>query len=263
MKKRKIIIAVLILFFTAICLLLAFVKYPKNDYKDVGKLYDNNETKEKEYEASIKNNGSNNVSRIESKYNYKEIKEYDDIDIIGNEHSSITAKKKENKEIIKEDKPKKKNNKEEQNIVDTDDNCKSNDIDNESKIKEQKQEDEETVGQDTSITEALTAENIDSEIATTERITTQEQISEKVWHEPIYEDVWVIDEEAWTEDIYEQHSVCNQCGMDITADGIRAPQHIKETECYSYRSEMVKVNTIYHEPKGHYEKKIVSDGYWE
>lgn len=110
--------------------------------------------------------------------------------------------------------------------------------------------------------------------STTERPNTTTEVTtekEKVWHEAVYENVWVIDEPAWNEDIVEYHAICNQCGFDLTSSGVSWDAHCKASadeegyeHCFSYSCGVpVVVNTIHHKEEGHYEKKLVKDGYWE
>ena len=95
---------------------------------------------------------------------------------------------------------------------------------------------------------------------------------EKVWHDPVYEDVWVVDTPAWDEDVVEYHDICNQCGFDFTTTHVSVSEHQQATispenptgTCWSYSTDVpVVVNTIHHDEKGHYEQKLVKDGYWE
>lgn len=91
---------------------------------------------------------------------------------------------------------------------------------------------------------------------------------EPVWHEPVYENKWVVDQAAWTEEvpIYEtkEIAVCNTCGADISGF---AGEHILDGDCTGYHSEVIQVqvgtNTISHPEQGHYEPVLVKDGYWE
>ena len=92
----------------------------------------------------------------------------------------------------------------------------------------------------------------------------------KTWHPPVYENVWVVDREAWTEEIpqyeAELHWICNQCGADITSDPVT---HITTpgTTCGGYHSEyydvQVGTTTVNWPEEGHYERKLVKEGYWE
>ena len=93
----------------------------------------------------------------------------------------------------------------------------------------------------------------------------KEEATGKIWHEPVYEQVWVVDEEAWDEDVYEVHCICNTCGLDLTIAGIRPSSHLggDEEDCESWHSENVKIKTIHHDEDGHYEQKLVKEGYWE
>ncbi|MBO6114753.1 MAG: hypothetical protein J6P57_06825 [Lachnospiraceae bacterium] len=42
--------------------------------------------------------------------------------------------------------------------------------------------------------------------------TAQQDSTEKVWHEPVYEDVWVVDFEEWEEPVYNSGCICPSCG---------------------------------------------------
>ncbi|WP_287971349.1 hypothetical protein [Blautia sp.] len=94
---------------------------------------------------------------------------------------------------------------------------------------------------------------------------------EKQWHEPVYDKVWVVDKAAWDETIEEPvygmvpHWFCNTCQEDITAD----PEgHVDETMHAGYYSDWRKEPTgtttkvIHHEEEGHFEKKLIKEGYW-
>ena len=94
---------------------------------------------------------------------------------------------------------------------------------------------------------------------------------EKVWHEPVYEDVWVVDYPAYEAPVYEYHTVCNQCGLDFTATHTDIVAHQKASadeegyeHCFSYTTGVsVLVGTETVPEVGHYEQKLVKDGYWE
>ena len=93
-----------------------------------------------------------------------------------------------------------------------------------------------------------------------------------VWHDPVYEKKWVVDQAAWdetiSEPIYEMvlHWYCNTCNADISAD----PEgHVDETMHGGYRSEYkqeqvgTNTHTIHHDKIGHWEDVLVQEGYWE
>ena len=97
--------------------------------------------------------------------------------------------------------------------------------------------------------------------------TTEKQ---KVWHEPVYEDVWVVDDPGGDVEISEPHMVCNQCGYDLTQNGIPMSEHEIQTRnadgssnCWSYSTKSVVVGTKHYDEIGHWEKKLVQEGYWE
>lgn len=94
---------------------------------------------------------------------------------------------------------------------------------------------------------------------------------QKTWHEPVYEDRYVVDQAAWDEvieePVYEMvvHWYCNTCGADITSD----PEgHVDETMHGGYRSGYVQeqtgttTRTIHHDEVGHTERVLVQEGYW-
>lgn len=99
---------------------------------------------------------------------------------------------------------------------------------------------------------------------------------EKQWHEPVYENRWVVDREAWDEVIEEpvyemvERCICNQCGADITGDpwGHLEQSAITGGNCGGYHSDWQKVqtgttsHTVHHEEQGHYEQVLVKEGYW-
>lgn len=102
--------------------------------------------------------------------------------------------------------------------------------------------------------------------------TPQPSQPEKVWHEPVYEDKWVVDQAAWeetiSEPIYETReiAVCNTCGANISGF---AGEHLDETMHGGYHSEVQQVQTgtntytKLHPEVGHLENVLVKEGYWE
>lgn len=95
---------------------------------------------------------------------------------------------------------------------------------------------------------------------------------EKQWHEPVYENRWVVDREAWDEVIEEpvyemvEHTICSSCGADISGWAV---QHLEESlDCGGYYSEWrqeqtgTTSHTVHHEEQGHYEQVLVKEGYW-
>lgn len=98
---------------------------------------------------------------------------------------------------------------------------------------------------------------------------------EPVWHEPIYESRWIVDQAAWdetvNEPIYDEVSkaICNTCGADITADiGGHGYNHMinGENASYSVVTETIQTGTntyvIHHDEVGHWENVLVQEGYW-
>ena len=131
------------------------------------------------------------------------------------------------------------------------------------------------------ITEQTIAVQDVNEQCTTETIITETTERPRIWHEPVTEQVWVVDHEAWTETwedvetVY--HSVCNSCGAIITG---HAGQHLDESwdkyingeiayedTCVSYRTgvpfETTVKRTEDHPEEGHYETVVIKEGYWE
>lgn len=98
-----------------------------------------------------------------------------------------------------------------------------------------------------------------------------------VWHEPVYEDRWVVDQEAWDETIHEpvyeevSRAICTGCGQDITGniDGHLEASALSGGSCGGYRVETERVQTgtntytVHHEEVGHNERVMVREGYWE
>lgn len=103
--------------------------------------------------------------------------------------------------------------------------------------------------------------------------TTDDETS-KTWVPAVYEDVWVVDQEAFSYEnpIYETRAkdVCNGCGADVT---VNPDAHFKaqiaagNTSCGGYHIEYYQVQigteTIEVEEVGHWEKVLVSEGYWK
>ncbi len=99
-----------------------------------------------------------------------------------------------------------------------------------------------------------------------------------VWHDPVYEKRWVVDQAAWdeivSEPIYEmvEKSICNGCGADITGNPwghIDAALDAGNFNCGGYHSEWqqeqigTNTHTIHHDEIGHWEDVLVQEGYWE
>ena len=94
---------------------------------------------------------------------------------------------------------------------------------------------------------------------------------QKTWHEPVYEDRYVVDQAAWDEVIEEpvyemvEHTICSTCGADISG---WAGQHLDETMHGGYYSEWrqeqtgTTSRTIHHDEVGHTERVLVQEGYW-
>ena len=99
-----------------------------------------------------------------------------------------------------------------------------------------------------------------------------------VWHDPVYEDRYVVDQEAWdevvSEPIYDmvELSICNGCGANITGDPwghIDAALDAGNYGCGGYHSEWIQEQTgtneytIHHDEVGHWESVLVQEGYWK
>lgn len=99
-----------------------------------------------------------------------------------------------------------------------------------------------------------------------------------VWHDPVYEKKWVVDQAAWdetvSEPIYEmvEKSICNGCLADITGDPwghIDAALDAGNFNCGGYHAEWIleqtgtNTHTVHHDEVGHWEDVLVKEGYWE
>lgn len=94
----------------------------------------------------------------------------------------------------------------------------------------------------------------------------------QTWHPPVYENVWVVDKAAWTEEVpkYETKSreICRQCGAVMyTQDEVTNHFTTVGSTCYSCYSDYYQVQvgttTINWPEEGHWEQKLVKEGYWE
>lgn len=105
----------------------------------------------------------------------------------------------------------------------------------------------------------------------------QEKPKDPVWHPPVMDKRWVVDQAAWTETVNEPvysevgKAICTGCGADITNC---IDQHFKDSylnggNCggYSVVTEKVQTGTntytINHPEVGHWEEYVVQEGYWE
>lgn len=105
----------------------------------------------------------------------------------------------------------------------------------------------------------------------------QEKPKEPVWHPPVKDKRWVVDQAAWVETVNEPvysevgKAICTGCGADITN---YIDQHFKESylnggNCggYSVVTEKVQTGTntytVNHPEVGHWEEYVVQEGYWE
>lgn len=105
----------------------------------------------------------------------------------------------------------------------------------------------------------------------------QEKPKDPVWHPPVTDKKWVVDQAAWTETVNEPvysevgKAICTGCGADITNC---IDQHFKDSylnggNCggYSVVTEKVQTGTntytINHPEVGHWEEYVVQEGYWE
>lgn len=100
----------------------------------------------------------------------------------------------------------------------------------------------------------------------------KQEEKQPVWHDPVYDRKWVVDQAAWNETVstpvYETRTVwyCSTCNANISAN----PEgHLDETRHGGYWStgEEVQVGTntitVPHEEVGHWEDVLVKEGYWE
>ena len=100
----------------------------------------------------------------------------------------------------------------------------------------------------------------------------KQEEKQPVWHDPVYDRKWVVDQAAWNETVstpvYETRTVwyCSTCNANISAN----PEgHLDETRPGGYWStgEEVQVGTntitVPHEEVGHWEDVLVKEGYWE
>ena len=101
----------------------------------------------------------------------------------------------------------------------------------------------------------------------------QEKPKDPVWHPPVMDKRWVVDQAAWDEVIQEpvyqmvEHTICSTCKADITGWAV---QHLEESiGCGGYSSEWrqeqtgTTTHTIHHDEVGHWEEYVVQEGYWE
>lgn len=116
------------------------------------------------------------------------------------------------------------------------------------------------------------------ETSTQETPAQPEPEPQPVWHEPVYESRWVVDQAAWDEIVSEpiyaevSRAICNGCGADITdcidEHGYNAMMS-GNMSCGSYHvaTETVQTGTnnytIHHDEVGHWEQVLVQEGYWE
>lgn len=118
----------------------------------------------------------------------------------------------------------------------------------------------------------------EKETSTQETPAQPEPKPQPVWHEPVYESRWVVDQAAWDEIVSEpiyaevSRAICNGCGADITdcidEHGYNAMMS-GNMSCGSYHvaTETVQTGTnnytIHHDEIGHWEQVLVQEGYWE
>lgn len=99
---------------------------------------------------------------------------------------------------------------------------------------------------------------------TEEQPTTEKQ---KVWHDPVYEDVWVVDVPEHTEKQVVGAKYVDQCYCGhIYEPGEDLDAHITDIhKCCGYWTDVPVY--IYEDvtipEQGHYEQKLVKEGYWE
>lgn len=138
-----------------------------------------------------------------------------------------------------------------------------------SKPKDTEEVTTETVVNTTQSTEAPSTTQ--SAQATTQAPATTEK--EKVWHPPVTEMVWIVDEEAYTETIPVYETVpavrCHGCGQifysqeSIDAHGDESAYDNCGGYSSDYQQVQVGTTEVYHEEEGHWESVVVQEGYWE
>ena len=96
----------------------------------------------------------------------------------------------------------------------------------------------------------------------------------RVWHDPVYEERWIVDQAAWdetiSEPIYETREIAvgNQSGTIIEGDPNEYLLDNPNGDT-GWHSEVQQVQTgtnsyvVHHDEIGHYEKVLVREGYWE
>ena len=129
---------------------------------------------------------------------------------------------------------------------------------------------EESATETPTTEQPITPETPDSSTAeTTEQQTTEQRM---VWVPPKYEDVWVVDKAAKTIEIpvYEEYEAaeCVKCHKILyTQAEVEEHAEVPECEPLQYRnypySIQVGTQTITEAEKGHYERRLVSEGHWE
>lgn len=142
-------------------------------------------------------------------------------------------------------------------------------------------------------TEVNPEENKPTEAAnTTEATKKPEQPSEavteattevkRVWHPEVTEKVWVVDQEAWSETItytdYIDCYVCTNCGavfstydegyahLDASLARHTNGEIALNEVCNSFKTwqkPVEKTETFDYPEKGHWETRVISEGYWE
>lgn len=99
---------------------------------------------------------------------------------------------------------------------------------------------------------------------TAEQPTTEKQ---KVWHEPVYEDVWVVDVPEHTEKQVVSAKYVDQCYCGhIYEPGEDLDEHITDIhKCAGYWTgvPIYTYEDVTIPEQGHYEQKLVKEGYWE
>lgn len=125
---------------------------------------------------------------------------------------------------------------------------------------------------DSPTTEEAVVDTTADETDTATESTTETEEPKKVWVSAVFEDVWVVDKAAWTEEVpvYEDHEAaeCVKCHKILyTQAEVEEHGEVPECEPLQYRnypySIQIGTRTIIHAEKGHYERKLVSEGHWE
>lgn len=98
---------------------------------------------------------------------------------------------------------------------------------------------------------------------TAEQPTTEKQ---KVWHDPVYEDVWVVDVPEYTEKQIVDVTYTEQCYCGFRFTSLdQWDVHLIDHDCAGYWGDvpLYTYEDVTIPEQGHYEQKLVKEGYWE